>query len=227
MDRSSSNIRAVIFDMDGVIVDSMPYHFLSWYEALKPYGIRVSCFDVYCREGENWEKTLRELFRRNGLKPGRKVLNEVFVLRKKIFKKYFRRFIFPEAQELLVYLKHKGYILGLVTGTPGAEVNKILPLEIRKLFDCIVAGDRVKKGKPDPQPYLYASRILSIPPASCLVVENAPLGIESAKKAGMFCVALTTSLPEDYLKGADAVAGDLNELPGIIKLNISKKNKAG
>ena len=53
--------RAIVFDMDGVIVDSMPYHFIAWYEALRPWGVRVSCFEVYAQEGERWETTLKGL----------------------------------------------------------------------------------------------------------------------------------------------------------------------
>jgi beta-phosphoglucomutase len=209
-------VRAVIFDMDGVIVDSMPYHFLSWYEALIPYGIRVSCFDVYCREGERWDKTLRELFRGAGIKAGNKIFQDVLTRKNKLFNRYFKRFIFSGARELLVGLKKKGYALGLVTGTPAAEIKKILPSGIRALFDCIIAGDQVKKGKPDPEPYLRAALALNLPAGNCMVVENAPLGIESAKSAGMFCVALTTSLPKEYLSQADAIAGQLDEIASLV-----------
>lgn len=217
--------RAVIFDMDGVIVDSMPYHFLAWYEALKPYGIRVSSFDVFSREGERWDKTLRELFGRSKIKVSEKTLRNIFLSRKKIFRKYFKRFLFPGAEDFLVCLKNKDYLLGLVTGTPKAEIEKILPGKIRGLFDCIIAGDQVKNGKPDPEPYLCAARALNVAAERCLVVENAPLGIESAKRAGMFCVALTTSLPKEYLKGADAVADRLDEITGIVEESCSLKSR--
>jgi beta-phosphoglucomutase len=215
MAKSKFRPRAIIFDMDGVIVDSMPYHYLAWYEALRPYGVRVSCFDVYSHEGERWDKTLREFFGAAGIRAGEKLLKKVFLRRKAIFNKHFKRFIFPRARELLVSFKNSGYILGLVTGTPAAEIKKILPLRIRELFDCVIAGDQVARGKPSPEPYLKASRVLHLPPDSCAVVENAPLGIRSAKKAGMFCVALATSLPKEYLKEADIVVNGLKELPGI------------
>lgn len=212
--------RAVIFDMDGVLVDSMVYHFISWYEALRPYGVRVSCFEVYSREGECWDKSLRELFVKSGVKADKKLLKRAFARKNKLFGKYFKRFIFSGAKEILADLKKKGYLLGLVTGTPAAEVKRILPEDIRGLFDCVVAGDQVKKGKPSPEPYLRASAALKTAPDSCLVVENAPLGIISAKKAGMSCCALTTSLPGEYLKGADALAADLKDIPGLLKRRI-------
>ena len=208
--------KAIIFDMDGVIVDSMPYHFLAWHEALRPLGIRVSCFEVYCREGERWEKSLKDFLRQGNIKPTKAILKKIFIRRQKIFRSYFKRLIFSGAEEFLKCLKKKGYLLGLVTGTPMPELEKILPKRIKKFFDYFVTGDRVKNGKPSPEPYLQAAQGLSVKPGECVVVENAPLGIESAKRAGMFCVAVTTSLPEDYLKRADVVVDRLEEITGII-----------
>lgn len=208
--------KAIIFDMDGVIVDSMPYHFLAWYEALRPYGLRVSCFDVYSKEGERWEKTLKDLLKRSGIKPTKRLLDEIFTRRQKIFKKYFRRYIFKGAEHYLVCLRDQGYSLGLVTGSPLQEVNKILPSKILSLFNAIVAGNQVKKGKPHPEPYLKAAKLLDLKPKQCIVVENAPFGIKSAKGAGMFCIALTTSLPREYLKEADIVVDNLADISRII-----------
>jgi beta-phosphoglucomutase-like phosphatase (HAD superfamily) len=165
--------KAIIFDMDGVIVDSMPYHFLAWYEALRPYGIRVSCFDVYSREGERWDKTLKDLLRRSKVNPSRKILARIFRIRQKIFRQHFKRFIFKGVRGFLRCLNKKGYLLGLVTGTPRWEIKKILPKEIGAMFDSIVSGDSVKNGKPHPEPYLKAARVLGIKPSDCVVVENA------------------------------------------------------
>lgn len=209
--------KAIIFDMDGVVVDSMPYHFLAWYETLRPYGLRVGCFDVYSKEGERWEKTLKDLLKRCGIKPTPRLLNEIFLKRQKIFKKYFRRFIFKGAQDSLSYFKNKGYLLGLVTGSPIQEVRKILPLKMLSIFDAIVAGNQVKKGKPHPEPYLKAARLLNLSPSQCMVVENAPFGIKSAKSAGMFCFAVTTSLPREYLREADIVVEELADINRIIE----------
>jgi beta-phosphoglucomutase len=209
--------QAVIFDMDGVIVDSMPYHFIAWYEALRPYGVRVTCFDVFAKEGEQWEKSLRYFLRRAGIKPTAQLLAEIFARRRKIFKKNFKRFLFKGAVELLFRLKNNGYLLGLVTGTPLAQVKKILPPRIFNLFEAVITGDRVKKGKPHPQPYLTAACALKLKPKRCLVIENAPFGIESAGKAGMYCVAVTTSLPAQYLGMADMVVDTLEDVSLLIK----------
>ena len=210
--------RAIIFDMDGVIVDSMPYHFIAWYEALRPWGVRVSCFEVYAQEGERWETTLRGLLKREKIKPTQKVLSAIFNLRRKIFKRYFKRYIFHGAYELLVELKKQGFMLGLVTGSPLNEIKRILPVKLRSLFTAIVAGNQVKNGKPHPEPYLRAAGLLGLGPQACLVIENAPLGIISAKQAGMPCIAVSTSLPKEYLSDADIVVSHLGQISGYIPL---------
>ncbi|MDP3790035.1 MAG: HAD family phosphatase, partial [Candidatus Omnitrophota bacterium] len=149
--------------------------------------------------------------------PTRGRLEGIFRRRKKIFKKNFKRFIFKDAKEVLACLREKGYKLGLVTGTPSHEVKRILPKDIYRSFDCIVAGDHVKKGKPHPEPYLTAAKNMGVKPLQCVVIENAPFGVESAKKAGMFCIAVTTGLTKEYLKGADIV---VNKLIDIWKIHI-------
>ncbi len=208
--------KAIIFDMDGVIVDSMVYHFFAWYEALRPLGIRVSCFDVYAKEGERWEKSMRDFLLKNNIRPTAKIMRDLFVRRHTIFKKVYKRVIFNGAEELLLCLKNKGYILGLVTGTPLAQVRMILSQKIKSVFNCIISGDMVSNGKPDPEPYLKAAKQFKLKSAQCLVIENAPLGILSAKRAGMFCVAVSTSLPRDYLKKADVVVDNLTKIKKIL-----------
>jgi beta-phosphoglucomutase len=207
--------KAVLFDMDGVIVDSMPYHYLAWYEALRPLGVRVSVFEVYLREGERWDKSMNDFIHQAKVKPSANTIAKVFKLRSQIFRRYFKRTIFEGAEEFLRCLKDKGYTLGLVTGTPLNEVKKILPERIKELFTVIVTGEMVKLGKPHPAPYLKAAELLGVKPAECLVIENAPLGIRSAKSAGMFCIAVTTSLPKEYLKKADIVVDRLEDISGF------------
>ena len=202
--------------MDGVIVDSMPYHFLAWYEALRPYGISVKCFDVYIREGEEWEKSLVDFLKGSGISPSKKLFKKVFMARQKLFKNRFKRFVFKGAKEFITCLKKKGFFLGLVTATTRAGVKEILPKGIEGLFDYIVTGDSVKKGKPYPEPYLKCAKGLGVRPSECVVIENAPYGITSAKEAGMFCIALTSSLPKEFLKKADIIADKLGDISSLI-----------
>jgi beta-phosphoglucomutase len=211
--------QAIIFDMDGVIVDSMPYHFLAWYEALRPLGVRVSAFEVYKREGERWDKSLKDFLRMGRIKPAPSMMKKTFISRQKIFRKYFKRTLFSGVEEFLRCLKKKGYILAIVTGTPMSQLKKILPLRVQSIFDTIVTGDLVKRGKPHPEPFLKAAKNLGLKPSQCLVIENAPLGIRSAKAAKMFCVAITTSLPKEYLQMADVVVDKLEDITSLIEKN--------
>jgi len=207
---------AFIFDMDGIIVDSMPYHFISWHEALKSFGVSVSCLDVYLKEGEKWQNSVVSFLRKENIKPTKRNLKKIFSIHEKVFKKLFRRAIFKGAPELLKELKKKGFKLGLVTGTNSTRVKKIISAELAGIFDTIVTGDEVEKSKPHPEPYLKAAKQLGILPRNCVVIENAPYGVESAKKAGMFCIAVATSLPKEYLKRADLVIDKLQQISSVI-----------
>ena len=91
-------------------------------------------------------------------------------------------------------------------------MEKILPLSIRRLFDIIVTGDEVWKSKPHPEPFLKAVKMLKLDRREVVVIENAPFGIQSAKKAGLYCIALETSLPRRYLTGADIIISSFREL---------------
>ena len=137
--------RAIVFDMDGVGLDSMPL--------------------------------------------SREILTSVSV---------------PGLPPLLHDLRGRGYRLGLVTGRARSVVDESLASTgVMRLFDAIVAGDQVSRGKPDPEAYRAAAARLGVLPSECLAVANAPLGIRSAIAAGMGCVALETTLPAEQLAGAD------------------------
>ena len=204
--------KAVLFDMDGVIVDSMPYHFISWFETLKKYNITVSPFDIYEKEGEKCETCVERFFKRDKIKCDAKIIAEVLKLRDKLYKKYFKVHLFSNIEQILIKLKNKGFLLAIVTGSTRQKVVSMLPKKILSKFNVIVSADIIKKGKPHPDSYLTAAKKLRVKPTECIVVENAPYGIRAAKSAKMFCVAVTTSLPKQYLKQADITCNKVSEV---------------
>ena len=204
--------KAVLFDMDGVIVDSMPYHFISWFETLKKYNVTVSPFDIYEKEGEKCEVCVERFFKRDKIQCDNKVITEVLKLRDKLYKKYFKVHLFADIESVLNKLKEKGFLLAIVTGSNREKVKSMLPKKIISKFDVIIAADMIKRGKPHPDSYLTAAKQLKIKPEECIVVENAPYGIKAAKAAKMFCVAVMTSLPAQYLKQADIVCKKVSEI---------------
>jgi beta-phosphoglucomutase len=124
--------------------------------------------------------------------------------------------LYDEAQELIESLKVKGLHLGLVAGASrqrlmGTGINAFL-----NQFDFLVTGDRVSNGKPSPEPYLLCAQKLSATPSECLVVENAPMGIESAKKAGIICVAICSTLGKEHLGLADEILNTISELSSLL-----------
>jgi len=210
-----SKFKAVLFDMDGVILDSMPYHVFAWQEALRKYGIMASSQDIYEHEGEKWETTLTNFFQKNGLPDNPKMMLDIFNYKRKILRKIFQRRLMPGVPELAAELKAKNYLLGIVSGTPCRDIKRLIPRRLLKLFDSIVGGDTVQLGKPNPDPYLKSIADLQLSLEQCLVIENAPLGITSAKRAGCFCLAVTTSLPAQYLQKADKIC-ELKQLREIV-----------
>lgn len=208
----SSCFKAVIFDMDGVITNTMPYHYDAWSMIFRSVGIKVTCYDIYCREGQDGLTSVIDIFKQYNRKISLKDAKLVLSKKEALFKRIVKTKFVPGARPFLKELKKRKFRLALVTGTSRHEAERILHKQLFGLFDVSVTGDEVRKGKPDPEPFLKALNLLKIPPAGALVIENAPFGIESAKRAGLFCVALETSLPGKYLKKADMVFKSFKEL---------------
>jgi len=124
--------------------------------------------------------------------------------------------LFAGAKECVEELCSRGKKLGLVTGTSGYEVRTNVPASLLSCFHIVISGDLVTRGKPDPEPYRLALEGLSAAPEEAIVIENAPFGIRSAKGAGIYCIALATSLPPLFLQEADLVLRDLKELREVL-----------
>jgi beta-phosphoglucomutase len=199
--------KAILLDMDGVVLNSPPLHLRTWQRTLEPLGIELTAGVLFPLEGMPTEVTAQALTR---LLLGRACSDQearrLANRKRTLFRESFKPSFIPGVVPLLHDLRGRGYRLGLVTGSARSVVNESLaPTGIDALFDAIVTGDDVRLGKPDPEPYQIAAEFLELSPSDCLVIENAPLGIQSALSAGMGCIALETTLPASHLSAADRV----------------------
>lgn len=213
-------VDAVIFDMDGVITNTMPDHFKAWRQIFAEYGIPVSHLDVYSREGQRGIHSVFEIFREDNKTIDLKGAKKILAAKEKLFKKIVKTRFIPGARRFLYFLSKRNFKLALVTGTARHEAHKILPPHLFNLFSVVVTGSDVKNGKPHPEPFLLALKKLGYAAKRAVVIENAPFGIESAQKAGLKCFALETSLKRQYLKKADAVFLSIKDLRSRVVFEV-------
>ncbi|MBN1594491.1 HAD family phosphatase, partial [candidate division FCPU426 bacterium] len=196
------SIAAVIFDMDGVIINGMPYHAQAWQETFASVGLDITAEEVYEREGEAGPAAVAHFLKERGMDASLDEVRDLIGKKERRFKEIAKVEVFEGVPELLQALRRQGKRLALVTGTARHELEIILPVEIKQQFEIIITGDSVQRGKPDPEPYQKALAALGLTPEKALVIENAPLGIQSARAAGLDCLAVETSLACERLGGA-------------------------
>ena len=221
MEKIQLKVKAVIFDLDGVITNTMPDHFRCWKIVFRRHGIRATHLDIYSREGQKGMMSVKEIFAKYHKSITHEKAQEILEVKEKLFQKMVKRRFIVGARSFLHFLHRKNIKLGLVTGTSRHELPQILPEHLVNLFSVIVTGTDVKNGKPHPEPFLKALKLLKLKPNEAIVLENAPLGIQSAKKAGLRCLALASSLPKQFLHEADAVFSSIKEMRGGVAFKTS------
>lgn len=205
------SIKAIIFDMDGVLVDSMPDHAEAWKQAFEASDIKIDRRDIYELEGSNHEQVVELIFRRFGRNPSHEDILELSRREIEVFNRIKNVRPFEGINELLSVLARK-YKLAVVSGSDRGTVHDIIDTFFPGIFQVIIDGGDVKKSKPAPEPYLKAVEKLGVPKDQCLVIENAPLGIRSAKSAGLRCIAIPTYLERERMKEADVIVDSHREL---------------
>ncbi len=205
-------IQGVLFDLDGVIVDTLHYHYLAWKHMFEKFDATVLEHTILLHEGRNSREIMPILIDETGVNipPGQQTQ---FIDEKRA---YYRSIVrvkqYPGAFAVIDELKARGFKVALVTACALENMQHSLSADQQAHFDFIITGDEIPRAKPFPDPYLTAASHLQLKPVQCLVVENAPLGIEAARKAGMYCVALETTLGKEYLDSADCILQDIREL---------------
>ena len=203
---------ALIFDMDGVVIDSTATHTEAWRRYLASHGRQISSLES-CMIGKHNDEIVRDFF-----EPLNMTDAEIFQhgARKE---ELYRSIIAPDIESRIVpgiveFLETNRHLpIGLATNAEAANVNFILnSADIRKYFGCIVCGHDVDRPKPHPDVYLRAAGLLGVPPDACVVFEDSVVGVLAARAAGMRVVGLATTVPE--LPGVDRMIQDFLE-PGL------------
>ncbi len=218
--KNSEKIQAVLFDMDGVIVDSMPAHSECWQCILAEHGLSIDVHEFYIREGMSGRESVRDIFVSHGHpEPADDELDRLILKKHALFEDRIIP-VYPWVTDILDLLKSRGVRIGLVTGSIRRTISHILDEKFLSAFDAVITADIVQNGKPHPEPYLKGLKKLRCGVDSAVAVENAPMGIRSAKGAGITCWALATTLESAYLQEADEIFGGHLELFEAFKRHL-------
>ncbi len=224
-------IKAIIFDMDGVIIDSEPVYD-EWLKLfLEESHVEVSDEERKSLHGLSFNE-LQEIFKNWWHRSGytnitAEAIGEKFLAVVKVLEEYspisYGELKDPNIKELMRDLKYDDFKIAIASSSPSSHVEKAMDeIGLREYVDLYVSGDMLERGKPDPEIYLHTMEALGVKPDECIVVEDSEYGIRSAKKAKLFVIA-----KEDKRFGfdqslADAKVKSLKELPGRIRLQNTR-----
>lgn len=203
--------KGVLWDMDGVLVDTGEYHFQAWVAVLSEYGIAFSRSFFQDTFGMNNEGVLTTLMGES-LTP--ELLAEISASKEKAFRDAVWGKVqpLPGVVDWLKHLQGTGYCQGIASSAPRENIDALVDeMRLRSYFKAIISGVDLP-GKPEPHIFLKTATHLGVPPEQCIVVEDAVAGVEAAVRAGMKCIAVTTTNPAQALAAADVVVEHLSDL---------------
>ncbi|HKJ26014.1 MAG TPA: HAD family phosphatase [Anaerolineales bacterium] len=210
MDKPLQNY-AVLWDMDGVLVDTGDLHYETWKIALAEEGYTISKENFDASFGMNNEMILEKYF---GLKSGDQKSVQISIRKEVLFREMApgNVHLLPDVRNWLAWFQSQGVRQAVASSAPCENIELLVDvLEIRPYFNTLVSGAEMP-GKPNPDVFLHAAEQVGVPPARCLVVEDAVHGVTGAHAAGMKCIAVTTTNSAEALSQADLVLVDLTEL---------------
>jgi beta-phosphoglucomutase len=186
-------IKAVIFDLDGVIVDTAHYHFLAWKRLAKELGIELTEEHNEKLKGVSRMQSLEIILQLGGVSLSQHDKERLANKKNTWFVDYLERMapeeIFPGVRQLIRELRNKGIKVALASSSKNAR-TVIQLLHIQEAFDTVVDGTMIAHSKPDPEIFLLAAARLNLDPSECLVFEDAEAGVEAALRAGMKCIGV-------------------------------------
>lgn len=216
-------VRAVLFDMDGVLFDSMPNHAYAWSHAMTQFGLAMTAEEAYMNEGRTGSGTIDILAQRFwGRNATEEEKQRIYAAKSALFNTLPEAKPMPGAREALEAARECGAKIVLVTGSAQLSLIEHLELHYPGFFrkELMVTAFDVKRGKPNPEPYLMGLEKAGVRAEEAVVVENAPLGVEAGRAAGIFTIAANTGpLPDEVLKesGADIVVAGMHEVAQLLR----------
>ena len=223
-----SSTKAVIWDMDGVIADTAPYHLKAWQEVFQKSGVNFTEEDFKHSFGQRNDTIIGKIL---GHEVSQEVINAISDEKETSFRRAIRQEIkaLPGVTELMNALAEHGFGLALASAAPLENIRLLTEgLGIDKCFQSVISAEDVTEGKPSPQVFLLAAKKLRVEPEDCIVIEDAVAGVAAAKRAGMHCLAVTNTHPKTSLMEADLIVNSLeavtvNDLEEL--LSPSQQNK--
>ena len=210
--------KAVFFDQDGILYNSMPYHAESWAYAMTKHGLPYTPEECYRNEGRTSTGVIKEYFQRiYGKEATPEIIQAIYADKTEHFNEMTGGFpgTIPGVSDVLHFLYDHGVQCWVVTGSGQHNLIDALNETFDHVFTGIISSFDVLHGKPDPEPYLKAWSRSGFKKEECMVVENAPLGVRAAKAAELFTCAVNTGpLPDSDLaaEGADRIFPDMYAL---------------
>lgn len=208
-----NNFEAVIFDMDGTMIDNTSFHKKAWIKFCKKHGIKLTERDYHIKiSGKRNDAIFEILF-------GRKIVGVEYIKLDEEKEAIYRELYLPNLEEVsglrkfLNKLEKTGIKTGIATTSPYKNRLLVLEaLELKEFFTVIVGSEDTKHGKPAPEIYLLTAEKLGIDPTHCLAFEDTPSGVKSAKSAGMVVVGVLTAHTREELNEADYFIEDFTEI---------------
>ncbi|MEL4306264.1 HAD family phosphatase [Methanococcoides sp. LMO-2] len=200
-------LKVLIFDMDGVLVDSMSYHTEAMKHIFDDLGIAMDKQDIYDLEGSPTVEIVGSLLEKEGIDPNNFDVDGLIKRYRAEFARILVLSSFKEMDECLPILKER-FLLSVVSGADRNIVHDVIGRLFDGIFDVVLSGEDLERGKPEPDPFLKVAEILNVDRSECLVVENAPMGVEAANRAGIFCVAVPTYVSKESIAMADMIVDD-------------------
>ncbi len=198
--------RAFIFDMDGTIVDNMAFHTRSWVTFFQKRGHEIDEGEFFLRTAGRQGHEIMRAYLGDDLSDAENA--RLNTEKEGVYRALYapHRATVGGFDALIANARSAQIALAVATAAPDANISFTLDgLDLRRHFDAVVGAADVKRGKPEPDVFLMAAERCGVAPEHCIVFEDAPLGVEAARRAGMRAVALTTTLPAQAFTGFDNV----------------------